>query len=590
MAVVVPVATAGAILVAAALAALVSEPPGTGALVGALALLIAATVAEANPVPVEGFSGSGVSLAASFLVGAALLFDWRLAVMAGALTRVGIELVQRRPLDRVVFNSATYALASGAAAGAIAVAGGATMGSGAAVMVLSAVVGAFAFWIVNVCLVSLVVARASGAPLAELLLQAVRWTSIPFAIMGSISLMLEVLWERSPLMLGALVGPLVAIALYQRSVHGALEAMRLAKTDPLTGLGNHRAFKERLAELTCGTLQPPPVFTLLMLDVDGFKQINDRHGHQAGDTILAGLAAHVGRDGEAFRLGGDELAVVVHRPAEQATRAAEDLRRRIADEESIAGTVTVSIGIASFPGDGDDVDRLVGAADAALYRAKHRGRNRVEAYADPHTEAAVLPFPVPLQERAIWQLAEIVDAADAGDNHELRSGHARRVGDLAVRVALRLGVEADQIEAVRLAARLHDVGKLVVPIDVLTKREPLVDDEWSTLEQHPVTGQRILEALGATTAATWVRHHHERWDGTGYPDRLAGVHIPLVSRIVFVADAFDAMTTDRPYRPGISVTEAIEELRSCAGTQFDPHVVKALVAELAEAPSEAAVA
>jgi len=584
--IVVPVAAAGAAVVAAAIWSLSQAAWSTQCVVGALILLAAATIAEAFPVPVDGFSGSGVSLAASFLVGTALICDWETAALLGAATRGSIEIAQRRPPERIAFNSATYALAAAAAGGVIHQidsAGADTM------LVVAVAAGSFAFYAVNISLVALVVARASGVGFGDLVIHALRWTSIPFAIMASVSLILDVLWMRSPYMAVSLVGPLVAVALYQRSVHGRLEALRLANTDPVTSLGNHRAFQERMAELTHDA--EPEAFSLYLLDIDGFKQLNDRYGHQMGDGVLARVAGQLPACGEAFRLGGDEFAVLVHDPPDQGVQAADRLRRAIAgDTYDVPASVTVSIGIGAFPHDGRDVDAIVSHADTALYRAKHQGKNRVATYADGNVDADVIAFPVPPQVRAVWQLTEIVDAADRGDPTELRPGHPTRVADLSTRVAIRMGLEQETVELIQLAARLHDVGKLIVPGEILSKTGPLTDIEWTILREHVESGTRILEALGAGSVAEWVRHHHERWDGTGYPEGLAGVHIPIASRIIFVADAYDAMTSDRPYRAAMTSEAALAELETCAGTQFDPHAVRALVAEVTGVPSAAAVA
>jgi HD-GYP domain-containing protein (c-di-GMP phosphodiesterase class II) len=157
------------------------------------------------------------------------------------------------------------------------------------------------------------------------------------------------------------------------------------------------------------------------------------------------------------------------------------------------------------------------------------------------------------------------------------------VADLAARIARRLGADAEQIELTRLAASLHDLGKLAIPEEILRKPGPLTDTERLVLERHPQIGHRMLESLGVDPVAEWVLHHHERWDGSGYPDGVGGDQIPLGARIIFVADAYDAMTSDRVYRGRLSDDEAIAELARCSGTQFDPGVVEALAVELGAA-------
>jgi HD-GYP domain-containing protein (c-di-GMP phosphodiesterase class II) len=156
------------------------------------------------------------------------------------------------------------------------------------------------------------------------------------------------------------------------------------------------------------------------------------------------------------------------------------------------------------------------------------------------------------------------------------------VGELSARVAKRMGLETEQVELARLAGSLHDLGKLAIPEEILRKPGPLNEAERLVLERHPQIGFRMLDSLGVEPVASWVLHHHERWDGDGYPDGLGGDAIPLGSRILFVADAYDAMTTDRVYRSKLSHDRAISELERCAGTQFDPEVVAALLEELGE--------
>ena len=218
-------------------------------------------------------------------------------------------------------------------------------------------------------------------------------------------------------------------------------------------------------------------------------------------------------------------------------------------------------------------------ADSALYMAKEQGKNTVRVYrpdiagiqelrrlAEGPDRAARL--------RAAASLAHAVDARDA-----YTGSHSYMVGELAARVAKRMGLDTEAIELTRLAGSLHDLGKLAIPEEILRKPGPLNEAERLVLERHPQIGYRMLDSLGVEPVATWVLHHHERWDGAGYPEQKAGPEIPLGARILFVADAYDAMTTDRVYRGRLSHDRAIAELERCAGTQFDPDVVTAFKAE-----------
>jgi diguanylate cyclase (GGDEF)-like protein/putative nucleotidyltransferase with HDIG domain len=354
-------------------------------------------------------------------------------------------------------------------------------------------------------------------------------------------------------------------------------------TDPLTELGNHRHFHERLQrELLRAEEQDTPL-TLCFVDIDDFKTVNDRFGHPSGDRVLSQVAARLRQGGEAFRLGGDEFALLLAGQDEGlALATANSIVERVGsvDFEHI-GRVTVSAGIATFPLQGHGRDELIRLADSALYWAKEHGKNRVRLYRPAVVELAELKRLAAgpdkaARYRAAASLAKAVDARDT-----YTGSHSERVGELAARIATQIGLDPEQVELTRLAANLHDLGKLAIPEEILRKPGTLTDSERLVLERHPQIGYRMLESLGVDPVADLVLHHHERWDGAGYPDRLRGEEIPLAARIIFVADAFDAMTSDRVYRSKRSAAAALAELERCSGTQFDPGIVTALAEELA---------
>jgi diguanylate cyclase (GGDEF)-like protein/putative nucleotidyltransferase with HDIG domain len=576
-----PVALAGFALLGFATFSFVGSNPSTAVLGGVVALLLAATFVEAHPVPIEGISSEGISLAAVFIVGTGVIYGWAPAVIMGFLTRALIELVQRRPIIRLSYNSAVYGL-GGAAAGAASSLG--AHEAGVASLLLQVLLGAAAFYAVNIPLIAGIISRWARDPFFPLLKRSIYWTAVPFSIMASVSLMLAVLWERSPLLAIALVGPLVAIALYQRSVYSALKAMRLALTDPLTGLGNHRHFHERLQGDLNKAQSEGFALTVCLLDIDNFKQINDRYGHPVGDRVLAQVAARLRQGGEAFRLGGDEFALLLPRRDEhEGISIAQSVIDRVAEADcDHGGRVSVSAGVATYPQHGVERAELVRVADSALYLAKEHGKGRVRVYRPDLLELAELRRLAEGPDRAarLRAAASLAHAVDARDAYT--GSHSYMVGELAARVARRMGLEAEQIELARLAGSLHDLGKLAIPEEILRKPGPLNEAERLVLERHPQIGFRMLDSLGVEPVASWVLHHHERWDGDGYPDRLGGERIPLGSRILLVADAYDAMTTDRVYRSRLSHERAMAELERCAGTQFDPDVVAAFVEEFEE--------
>jgi diguanylate cyclase (GGDEF)-like protein/putative nucleotidyltransferase with HDIG domain len=579
LAVVAPVSLVGVAAYVAATFVFLTNPSSGTDVVGILALLAAAALAERYPVPLEGADVNGVSIGFVFSVAALLLFGWGPGTFVYATAPTIVALAERRPAIRIIFNAGTFGLV-GTVAGIFL---HYMHGEGTGAVLTQIVVTSVTLYALNLVLISAVVA-ASGSELGflHIVRENTRWTALPFTLMSSTSLMLVVLWQRTPLLSAALVGPLIAISLYQRSTHKALRAMRLALTDPLTGLGNHRHFHERLQRELTTAQDTSSSVSLCFLDIDDFKLINDRFGHPAGDRVLSQVAGRLRQGGEAFRLGGDEFAILLPGASDDAAlETATSIVHRIGDLDlGHLGAITVSAGVATYPAHGNDRDALIRLADSALYWAKEHGKNRVRISRPDVVELADLRRLASGADRAARfraaaSLARAVDTRDA-----YTGSHSERVADLAARVAERMGLDAEQVELTRLAGSLHDLGKLAIPEEILRKPGKLTDAERLVLERHPQIGFRMLESLGVDPVADYVLRHHERWDGAGYPDGLMADDIPLGARIIFVADAFDAMTSDRIYRDPVSTSEAIEELERCAGSQFDPDVVDAFLTEI----------
>ncbi len=579
LAVVAPVSLVGVAAYLAATFSFLRDPGSAQTIAGVCAFLVASTLAERFPVPVEGADANGLSLGFVFAVAALVLFGWAPATFVYATAPTLVALAQRKPLIRTVFNAGVFGIV-GTLAGIVL----AKMNGTSPASILGQVsVTAAILYSVNLLLVTAAIA-ASGSEIkyVRLIRSNVRWTILPFTLMASSALMLVILWQRTPYLFVALAGPLVAISLYQRSTHRALNAIKLALTDPLTGLGNHRHFHERLQRELTATTDEDGLVSLCFLDIDNFKRINDQYGHPAGDRVLSQVAARLRQGGEAFRLGGDEFAVLLPGADEHAALGiAQSIVARI-DESDLGavGAITVSAGVATFPQHGRERDSLIRLADGALYWAKEHGKNQVrlarpevielsEYHRIAHGADRATRF------EAAASLARAVDLRDA-----YTGSHSERVAALAARIATQLGQHVEQIELTRLAASLHDLGKLAIPEEILRKPGPLTDAERVVLERHPQIGYRMLESLDVHPIADWVLHHHERWDGAGYPEGLAGERIPLGARIVFVADAFDAMTSNRLYRAPLTHEEALREVESCSGSQFDPQVVHAFLAAM----------
>ena len=578
-ALILPVCLAGfGILVAASYVFATTAHSGR-TLISLAALTAAATLAERFPVPINVESGGGVvSLTFVFAVAAIVLYGWAAGALLLLVATGVIHFAQHRPFQRIAFNVAVLAIVALAAGLLISPIDGDSVGG----LVARVLTAATADSVVNILFISAAIALSTGQSYAKLVPANLRATITPFAFMASAALMLVVLWERSPVLATALIGPLLAISFYQRSTHRALRAMRLALTDPLTGLGNHRHFHERLQRELLNAEEQHTALTLCFVDIDDFKKINDRFGHPSGDRVLSQVAGRLRQGGEAFRLGGDEFALLLVAHDEVAAlAAANSVVERIAgvDFDHI-GNVTVSAGLATFPLQGHGRDELIRLADSALYWAKEHGKNRVRVYRPEVVELAELKRLAAgpdkaARYRAAASLAKAVDARDT-----YTGSHSERVSELAARVAKRVGLDPEHVELTRLAGSLHDLGKLAIPEEILRKPGALTDSERLVLERHPQIGFRMLDSLGVDPVADLVLHHHERWDGAGYPDGLRGEAIPLGARIIFVTDAYDAMTSDRIYRPKRSPDAALAELRRCAGTQFDPGIVTAFTDEV----------
>ena len=577
LAVVAPVSVVGVAAYVAATFSFARDPGSTTTIVGVGAFLVASTLAERFPVPVEGADAYGVSLGFVFAVAALVLFGWAPATFVYATAPTLVALFDRRPAIRTIFNAGVFGLV-GTIAGLVL---RDFHGHDAAASLVQVTVTAAVVYAVNLPIVTAAIA-ASGSEIGYLGLirSNARWTIIPFSLMASTALMLVILWQRTPFLFAALVGPLVAISLYQRSTHHALNAMRLALTDPLTGLGNHRHFHERLQRELAIATDSGRLVSLCFLDIDDFKRINDQHGHPAGDRVLSAVSTRLRQGGESFRLGGDEFAVLLPGIDDNEARAiSEAIVARIAEADlGPVGSITLSAGVATFPRHGRERDSLIRLADGALYWAKEHGKNQVRI---ARTDVAELTefrkvaggADRAARFRAAASLARAVDSRDA-----YTGSHSERVAALSAAIAEQLGLPSDEVELTRLAGSLHDLGKLAIPEEILQKESNLSSAEWLVVQRHPQIGYRMLESLGVDPIADWVLHHHERWDGSGYPDGLAGESIPLGARIIFVADAFDAMTSSRLYRTPMSRDAALAEVERCSGGQFDPQVVRAFLA------------
>jgi diguanylate cyclase (GGDEF)-like protein len=394
----------------------------------------------------------------------------------------------------------------------------------------------------------------------------------------------------------------------------------LATTDAMTGLANHGTFQKRLSAEMERAHGGARASALLLLDIDEFKSLNDGSGHLHGDQVIKIVAelvwTCVGDHGFAARYGGDEFAVLLPEVGHETARAiAEQIRSEVSCYAFPQGPVTASIGVAFTGPDSLTAAEVITHADLALYAAKNSGRNCVVTWdelndvsgailARTASRAVALP-----RDRESDHEGSLTFTADGGDARFLEAvfrgpeaqillgvlsaldmrdreseGHSQRVARFALRLAQEVArqrlacLTETELHALALGALLHDIGKIGVPDTILLKNGPLTEEEWEVVRQHPAKGAALLcKFPSLSSALPIVRHHHERWDGQGYPDGLRGREIPLAARIFAFADTLDAMTSDRPYRNKLPYHAVREEVARMSGSQFDPHLVAAFM-------------
>ena len=386
-------------------------------------------------------------------------------------------------------------------------------------------------------------------------------------------------------LLGLLVDELAVAIQHARDYHERLEQ---AIRDPLTGVYNRRFFLEAVGKEIARTRRYESPASLVLIDIDDFKDVNDGSGHAAGDQVLCRIGELVERAVRPMdtfaRIGGEEFGLLLPETKQvDALLVADRIRAAVARAELIPGRhVTISAGVASAPEDGVDADELHRRADAALYWCKRHGKNMCAVA----SEAAEHPAGND-ESTSVHHLYGIVEILDSGPLKTRM--HSQTVATYSVAIGKAMGLEAARLIKLRRAALLHDVGKVSGPSEILNKPGALTDREFAIVRGHAATGSEMLSHAGLKEEAAWVRSHHERVDGAGYPDGLKGHELPLEARILFVADSFEAMTADRPYRDGMSTEVAIAELERCAGSQFDPDAVRALITLVRRGEIEAEV-
>jgi diguanylate cyclase (GGDEF)-like protein/putative nucleotidyltransferase with HDIG domain len=558
--------------------------PSSHLAAGIVVFFLLALAAELRPVPLDVEGEWLVSYAFVFVVSSVLILGWAWGVLIGTASILIAQLPTRPGPLRLAFNSAVYAIAAGLASIPAGLASPAEPHTNLGIVIGLAFLSGAVFVAVNVALVCGAIGLASGQPVRNVMNAHLRHSGPAFTVMVFVVAQAILAWHQSPYLLPLVGAPLFALNLYQRAAVRRRTAEVQAARDNLTGLGNQRAYEEAIGDAILNA-DPGDSLILYLLDVDRFKQVNDRYGHPTGDAVLARLGELIEElaPGRGYRIGGDEFAVVEQGDDPQAEAFPERLRDGLValTVDGITEPVTISVGAAHFPDHADDASSLKRLADLALYKSKRNGKDRSSVFR-PQESLFEGDSGTARLTGSMVAVRRLIAALSARHGHV--GEHSTAVADLACSIGRTLGVENDELDNLYLAGLLHDLGKISTPDAILLKPGPLTDEEREIIQKHSLTGFQLLDGLDLTPVDNWILHHHEHWDGSGYPDGLAGAEIPFGSRIVLVADAFDAMTTDRPYRRALSVEAALGELRDQAGRQFDPLVVSALEACLAAEP------
>ncbi len=375
--------------------------------------------------------------------------------------------------------------------------------------------------------------------------------------------------------------------------------LKLAITDGLTGLNNQTYFYSILEEHLEKAKKSGSSLGLIMMDIDDFKMINDVYGHEYGDAILRGtgkLLNDLAEEGQfVCRCGGDEFAIIIpnadntaiEKVAEHFKKGINELGQRYFPKE-VHEKISLSMGISEFPHLSSNKDELFSQADTALYHAKNLGKDKIHFYQDimKQLRKGISSD----HQQLIGAFKALLSTISAKDKYTL--GHSERVSVYASKIGEALGLSPKEICTLQYAGLLHDIGKIEIPKSILNKTGRLTDEEFALIRMHPVYSENILEPLNELgQLLLYVRNHHERFDGKGYPDGLAGEQISLGARILCVADSYDAMISERPYSPRKTINQAVDELKCCAGSQFDPEITRIFISilESEQAQNEAAV-
>ena len=410
-------------------------------------------------------------------------------------------------------------------------------------------------------------------------------------IMGSTNSQVNQFFENDLILAGVFILTAWPLGFYVRIEDEHIKKLEgLANEDGLTGLYNHRFFYDALEGIMKTSEKENNLVSMILIDIDYFKIYNDVNGHQMGDEVLKSVGSilknNFRKDDVVARYGGEEFAIVLPNTSEEdAIKLAERLRIKVektyfsGEENQPNGNLTVSIGTSIYPSKAKNAVELFKSADDALYRAKFFDKNRVESYTSILEELKIDTEDEHID--IITSIKTLISVINAKDKYTY--GHVERVVIYSRLLADKLKLNEKNKKELIYGAYMHDIGKINIPKEILNKNMPLTPNEWEIMKQHSVNGVEIIKSVESLKEiAPLILHHHERYDGNGYPDNLKGKDIPYLVRMLTVVDCFDAMTSSRPYNTRKTYEQAIEELKKCSGTQFDKEITDSFIEVIRE--------